>query len=96
MMVIITSIASIATVIVISMPIIIGSVNTAAIMLDLAMGVATTMATIIGARGNDGGAASGGEHGGAAEKKLEFLGPSYCCERTWLAGAFQKSLSSSG
>jgi hypothetical protein len=58
-MVILMSIASMATFIIISMPIIISSVNTAAIILDLAMLVATTMATIIGARGNDGGAASG-------------------------------------
>jgi hypothetical protein len=74
MMVIIMSIASMATVIIISLPIIISSVNTAAIILDLAVVVAATMATIIGARGNDGGAASGGEHVGAAETKISFFG----------------------
>jgi hypothetical protein len=71
-MVIIKSIASMATVIIISVPIIISSADTTVIMLDLAMIVMTMMTTIIGARGNDGGAASGGEHGGAAGKKLDF------------------------
>ncbi len=72
-MVIIKSIASMATVIIISVPIISNSADTTAIMLDLAMIVMTMMTTIIGARGNDGGAASGGEHGGAAGKKLVFF-----------------------
>jgi hypothetical protein len=53
--------------------------STAAIILDLAMVVATTMAMIIGTRGGDGGAASGGEHGGAAGEKTRCLGPSYYC-----------------
>ena len=69
-----------ATFIIISMPIMTSSVNAAAIVLDFAMSVATTMATIIGARGNDGGAASGGEHGGAAGKKLDLLGVIHCCD----------------
>jgi hypothetical protein len=68
-MVILMSIASMATAIIISMPIIISSVNTTAIILDLAAIVATAMTTSLGARRNDGGAASGREHGGAAGKK---------------------------
>jgi hypothetical protein len=63
-----------ATFIIISMPIMTSSVNAAAIVLDLAMAVATTMATIIGARGNDGGAASGRQHGGTARKKTRIRG----------------------
>jgi hypothetical protein len=72
MMAIIMRIASMAAVIIISVPIIIDSVYTAAVILDLAMVVATAMATIIGTRGNGGGAASGGEHGGAVEKNSIF------------------------
>jgi hypothetical protein len=67
-------IVGMATVIIISLPIMTSSVNAAAIVLDLAMAVATTMATIIGTRGNDGGAASGREHGGAAGNKNRFAG----------------------
>jgi hypothetical protein len=67
-------IVSMATVIIIGLPIIIGSVNTVAIILDLAMAVATTMATNIGTRGNDDGAPSGREHGGAAGKNSMFFG----------------------
>ncbi len=56
------------------MPIIISGANTAAIILDLAMMVMATMTTIIGTRGGDGGAASGGEHGGASGTELD------CCD----------------
>jgi hypothetical protein len=67
-------IVSVVAVIIISVPIIISSANTPAIILDLAMIVMTTMTTISGTRGNDGGAASGRQHGGAAGKNLDLLG----------------------
>jgi hypothetical protein len=82
-------IVGMATVIIISLPIMTSSVNAAAIVLDLAMAVATTMATIIGTRGNDGGAASGREHGGAAgNKKSICWGFAYCSDRTYFVHAF--------
>jgi hypothetical protein len=66
--------AGVAVGVIIRMPAIISSVNTTAIILDLAMIVMTMMTTIIGARGNGSGAAGGIEHGGAAGKKTRFVG----------------------
>jgi hypothetical protein len=60
--------------IIISMPFSISNVNTVATMIILPMVVAMMAMTIANVRGNEGGAASGREHGGAARNELDCWG----------------------
>jgi hypothetical protein len=58
-----------------SMPISISNASTVVIIIIFPMVVAMMAMTIANVRGNESGAASGREHGGAARNKLDLLEP---------------------
>jgi hypothetical protein len=71
-----TAIGHAATIAIKTMPTAIGHADTIAIATILPMIATMTVPAIVNLRGGESWAASGREHGGAAKKKLEFLGSS--------------------